>query len=81
MADDGEEKEDGYDPELDVVIAEAKLDDKHTLMLRQYNGGEVRVAVFRSRQKKPSYAVKRWPAALAVKVGETITAWKKAKKL
>jgi hypothetical protein len=80
MAEDGEEKE-GYDPDLDVLIDEVKLDDKHVVQLRQYNGGVVKVCVMQSRAKKPPFAVKRWPATLAVKVAEAITAWKKAKKL
>lgn len=61
-----------YDETLDVVLAEVEIDDKHTVQVRQYDGGAVKVGCFYVGKKK-TVAMKRLPGSLAQQFAEAIT--------
>jgi hypothetical protein len=65
-----EETEEGssYDPTLDVLLGQEALDAEHSVQLRQYEDGDVKVCIVKARNAKSKkvapMVLKRFPVAL-----------------
>lgn len=76
MADEPSDNESdgGYDPDLDVVVAEVEVPDtKYVLQAKSYDGGATKIAIMRKGPKK-TYPVKRMPLADAKAISAVLAA-------
>lgn len=73
-----DDEKSGYDPDLDVVVEEDRLDEKHVVRVVCYDGGEKKVVIVKTKKNGKPFSLKRIPLPLVIALGKVITKWVKA---